>query len=209
MNKNIKDRTGQVFGFLTAIRLSNNGSKLVHWDCKCSCGNEVSVSINSLVTGNTKSCGCYRSEKLKTARIHGHCLNGVSKEYKSYTNMINRCYNVKNKQYKDYGQRGVIVCESWRSSFKCFIEDMGNKPTPQHSLDRIDNDGNYEPSNCRWATDIEQRRNKRNNVWIEYNGVKKIMSDWAYYLGTNYVNLRKHIKRGKTFEEAYEFYKNK
>lgn len=209
MKKGVEISLGDKYNMLTVLEKLPPDKYGIRVKCLCDCGKTMSVHANAIKNGNTKSCGCYRTKKLKMPRSHGHCVNGVSGEYKAYFNMINRCYDVKNKQYKDYGQRGITVCQNWLNSFNHFIQDMGKKPTPKHSIDRIDNEGNYEPSNCQWATDKAQRRNKRNNVWVEYNGNTKIMSDWAIELGTNYVNLRKHIKRGKTFEQAYLFYKNK
>jgi hypothetical protein len=127
--------------------------------CLCECGSSKLIRIDRLRSGNTKSCGCLKREmKIKQLRKHGlrH-----SSEYTSWRGMKNRCYLRSNKFFSHYGGRGIRVCDRWINSFANFFEDMGRKPTPTHSIDRIDVNGDYEPSNCRWATKTEQSRNKR------------------------------------------------
>jgi len=162
----VKDLTGQKYGRLTVVSfdgISKNGAAL--WLCKCKCDKLVSVIASSLCLGRTLSCGCLHRERLRAiAYKHGHAdyrNAAVSVEYYAWTSMTQRCTNPKRWNYKNYGGRGIVVCERWLKSFPDFLADMGRKPSPDLSLDRIDNEGNYEPSNCRWATKSQQQRNRR------------------------------------------------
>lgn len=130
--------------------------------CKCDCGKEMSFFGFSLKNGNTISCGCYNKEIITKHGMY------KTPEYSAYIQMKQRCYNPNSKRYKNYGERGIIVCHRWLESFENFLEDMGKKPSKNHSIDRININGNYEASNCRWATDYEQRSNKQNTIIIEY-----------------------------------------
>jgi len=158
---------GQIFGRLTVLReLGLNKHSRIVWLCACSCGNETSVVGRRLLTGRTRSCGCLYVEAIsnngKKNRIHGHagCRN---RAYASWRSMRKRCYNPKNRQYKNYGGRGIIVCERWRSSFVNFLTDMGERPEG-YELDRKDPNGNYEPLNCRY---IPSKSGKtRQWMWI-------------------------------------------
>jgi Fic family protein len=148
---------------------------------------------SSLVSGNTQSCGCY-GKSLKRPGNVKH-LNSKTKEYNTWAALKDRCYNSKNKAFKRYGGRGIIVCDRWLESFANFLEDMGRKPTPKHSIDRIDNDGNYEPSNCRWATQDEQTNNTSRNVFFSYQGETKSLKEWSKLTSTEYSTLRIRIKK--------------
>ena len=131
--------------------------------CKCDCGNYKIISLTHMRSGIAKSCGCYSIE-FRTKHNHAHNDN-ITSEYTAWSNMKSRCNNPKFKQYKDYGGRGIKVCDRWLNSFKNFIDDMGKKPGPEYSIDRYpNNDGNYEPSNCRWSTSSEQLKNRRKYV---------------------------------------------
>lgn len=203
-----EDLTGLTFNNLTVVKPYLSGKKKpTLWECLCGCGKTTIVDAYKLKTGLTKSCGCL---KLSYLRKHGHTSHkGRSKEYSAWNSMINRCGNPLDPKYKDYGERGIIVCERWVKSFSNFISDMGCAPTKKHSIDRINNDGNYEPSNCRWATKKEQGQNRRNNVWLEHNGKKMILADWSKELEVQSGSITTRLKRGETFEFIYNHYKNR
>lgn len=161
---------GKTFARLTVTGeaekyITPKGQKKRRVFVRCNCGNELTVVLDSLKRGITASCGCYRSELLVAPRKHGYTRNARNKarpsEYVSWFNMIQRCENPKNKAYKYYGGRGITVCKDWRESFGAFLSNIGPKPLPGLSIDRIDVNGNYEPGNCQWATPQQQANNKR------------------------------------------------
>jgi hypothetical protein len=152
------DLAGHKFGRLTAIKYEGNAM----WKCNCVCGNSSTVYRGDLRAGRTKSCGCLKNETQKDIGVRRttHGLSNTS-EYHTWYSMKYRCNNTNSKDYPDYGGRGITICDRWLESFDNFYKDMGEKPTAKHSLDRINVNGNYEPSNCRWATIAEQSNNKR------------------------------------------------
>lgn len=119
-----------------------------------------------------------------------------SPEYKSWQGMIDRCHNPNGQRFVSYGGRGIKVCGLWRESFSAFLADVGTRPTPKHSIDRIDNDGDYEPSNCRWALREEQLRNTRRNIFMEHDGRRMVLTDWASETGINFYTLRSRFLKG-------------
>lgn len=159
--------TGREFSRLTAIGLAPPGARgNKRWLCRCECGTFKVVFAQVLKNGGTKSCGCYIRELSRNRLLrHGHTTHGNrSQIYDAWQSMRSRCNNPKNKAYRNYGGRGIAVCERWNSSFLDFVADMGEPPSANLSLDRINNNGNYEPENCRWATWTQQRHNRRDSV---------------------------------------------
>jgi len=192
----IKDLTGQRFGRLVVLydtgeRKSGN----VVWHCKCDCGNEVDVISGNLASGNTTSCGCYNRERAaETHTTHGM----AGKEhpvYNTWASMLQRCENPNDSKYKDYGGRGIKVCDEWHDA-KVFIEwALANNWEKGLSIDRIDNNGNYEPSNCRWVTWKEQARNRRSNHLITFNGKTQSIAAWADETRIPYGTLKARINQ--------------
>lgn len=208
----IIDLTGKVIGRLTVISRSYAKGlpawKITQpqWKCLCSCGKKVVVHGRYLRDGDTQSCGCIEKELLRNRNT----THGLSKipEYAIWNGMKNRCYNENVYKYSDYGGRGIEVCERWKNSFVNFLNDMGRRPSKKHSLDRIKVNGNYTPSNCRWATPKQQAKNKRNNRWIVYKNRKKIFQEWATFFNVNSSTLDQMLKK-HSFEYVYSFYANK
>lgn len=199
MRYKIKNLVGNVYSRLTVISFHSIGFANYHgasWNCQCQCGNVVTIRSCSLGSGLTKSCGCLQTDLLKT---HG---GTKTKEFRVWMQMKARCKNPKDKAYKDYGGRGIKVCERWRE-FGDFIADMGKCPAGR-SLDRINNNGDYEPGNCRWATKKEQANNTRQTKMIEYKGRTMALRYWCDELNLNHAKTRIRIfQHGWTVERAF------
>jgi hypothetical protein len=199
------DITGQRFGRLVALRLTARGSqsrsRSQRWAFKCDCGNEVELRKRNVMYGGTLSCGCLSIQTtVERSTTHGHAKRGsASCEYRSWADMHTRCGNRNRKDYKDYGARGITVCERWES-FENFLADLGFKPSPQHSLDRIDPNGNYEPGNVRWATPIEQANNKRTNRLLTIGGQEATIAEHAREASIPYEVLLKRVNAGWSTE---------
>jgi len=193
------DIINKTFGRLTVIKRNGSdkhGKSL--WLCHCDCGNEVIIIGQNLKNGVTRSCGCLQKELLTKKNItHGMTY---TKLYVDWIQMRKRCKNKKNKSYKNYGARGITVCDRWLK-FENFYRDMGDKPEGL-TLERIDNNGNYEPNNCKWATRKVQANNSRRNVIIEYLGQKKNIAQWAKDLGIKYNTLVQRLQRHWPIKKA-------
>ena len=182
---------GQKVGNLTYVGEDVPKGKSRFIFAKCSCGNIFSVSYSKAKTFYTKSCGCYRSLANKARATHGGC---GSRTYVIYNTMKTRCLNEKSSNFKVYGGRGIKICDRWVNSYENFRNDMGECPQGK-SLDRIDTDGNYDPSNCRWVSQKEQCNNKRTNIKLEYLGQIKTVAEWAESLGISRYTLYSRVKR--------------
>lgn len=199
------DLSDQRFGRLLVKGISDMkvpGAR-VKWNCLCDCGKESSVYSYSLLSGNTKSCGCYHKEITKKSNTtHGQSSAiTITLEYTAWVHVIGRCYNKNNPDYERYGGRGITVCDRWLNSFENFYADMGIKPTTAHSIDRVKNNEGYHPNNCRWATPAEQARNRSTTVYIEYNGRSMCLKDWAINLNISYAALKKRRLLGWSIEK--------
>lgn len=192
----MKDRTGETFGRLTVIGRSSSRGDPVIWKCQCLCGNITIVRAQCLVSGATRSCGCFRKEK--------HLTHGMSKtpEYRIWADMIKRCGNPNHIAYKNYGERSIGVSREWRS-FENFYADMGKRPSRVHSLERKDNNGNYEKGNVIWADPHTQSRNTRRTIRITLRGKTQCLKDWANELGLHYKRVQARILSGWSVEKAF------
>lgn len=195
----IKDLAGKVFGRLTAVRhVSTNKHGQAVWLCQCSCGNAHEVVSQSLVLGHTTSCGCLRHDTPAHNRVHNMSRTPL---FGVWAMMLSRCGNQNAKAYKDYGGRGIKVCDRWQF-FENFHAAMGDRPTPKHQIDRIDNEGPYSPENCRWALREQQAKNKRNTRLLTANGETLHLAEWARRLGCNPAAILARLATGMPETEA-------
>ncbi len=197
---NFKDLTGRRFGRLSVLQLSDfRKGKHLYWHCKCSCGNTKDIASTSLLGNFTRSCGCLVFENRCNLQ-HGLTK---STEWRIWQDMKRRCYSPYREDYRLYGGRGIKVCDRWRSSFPAFLEDMGKRPIGL-TLGRIDNDGDYEPNNCRWETALEQANNTRANRYITFRGITKTMAQWCRDLSIPYSRVQSRLDAGYNAEVALE-----
>lgn len=194
---------GERYGRLVALRFDRMVNYKSFWWFRCDCGKELSAMTSNVRRGNTTSCGCYHSELMSVVKTtHGHRRGGkTTLTRKSYEHAKSRCHCPTNHKYQQYGARGILMCDEWRNDFLAFVRDMGEAP-PGTTIDRIDNDKGYEPGNCRWATPHQQSRNLRTNIWVEYDGRRMILKDFAATMGVDYLLLYKRVRRGQTPLEA-------
>lgn len=200
-----RDLTGATCGRWTVVAYSHSKDRITYWHCVCSCGKTAVVNGMSLRSGRSQSCGCLHRERQATRlHKHGHAKPGNWHPlYTIWAQMKSRCYSTTARGYANYGGRGVTVCDRWRESFEAFLADMGDRPSPEHTLDRYpNNDGNYEPGNCRWATPAQQQRNKRNNRLLTCGGKTLCVQEWAELLGVRPNNIMTRLRLGWTAEEA-------
>lgn len=192
------DKTGLVYGNLTVIKRDTTYSDSVKWECRCNCGNVVSVHAGNLQKGLTTSCGCYHKEACRN-RLRTHGMTG-SKEYAVWASMLSRCHNPNSQMYHYYGGNGIIVCDRWRNSFENFYADMG--PSNGLTLDRIDPNGIYEPSNCRWASWIVQANNKTTTKMVNYKGETMPLKTFVAMFDIPYQTVLNRLNSGMSPEEA-------
>lgn len=200
---------GMRFGRLVALRPIPNSGKsggYLKWVFKCDCGREIVRSGKMVRSGYISSCGCLKRDYLrsKNAPTYKHGRSNTP-EFHIWSGMIHRCTNPNSKAYKNYGGRGIKVCDRWRNSFENFLADMGERPSKEYSIDRIDVNGNYEPTNCRWVLWEIQCQNKRNTKYFEYQGVKHSLREWCNIYGVKEATVKNRISknRGYSFEELF------
>lgn len=201
------DLSGQKFGRLTPIEIvGTHSSRAKLWRCRCDCGGETTVEATKLRTGNTRSCGCLVTEhaiRVRPSAVrHGDTQGGkMSAEWRAWRNMRSRCSRPSDVSYARYGGRGIRVCERWLT-YENFLADVGRRPSPAHSLDRIDSDGHYEPGNVRWATDQQQAENRGQTTVVTIHGEAMSVSRAARTLGLSKGTVMARLSRGWTPEEA-------
>lgn len=184
-----------------------NGRTL--WKCVCDCGNESIAGYSNLISGNTRSCGCLEKANLEYFQRHSYRRKSAGVDFSGALNkhplyglwysMLTRCYNKNSKHYNSYGGRGIKVCNRWlpeNLGFEHFVNDMGERPSKMHTLDRINNDGDYCPENCRWATIAQQSNNKQKSVIVNYLGKRVYLKELCQILGLNYARVAHQIQKG-------------
>jgi hypothetical protein len=168
---------------------------------RCKCGKEFISLLHSVTRGKTEGCGCIRLERIHESLSKHNDTH--SKEYNIWSKIKARCYKPSIKEYRNYGARGIKMCDRWRNSYANFLADMGRCPSPKHSIDRINNDGDYEPSNCRWATKRQQSVNRRNNLYINYNGEVKTLVEWCEHFKIHYKMAHERLRyKNMSFEDV-------
>lgn len=205
---------GDKYARLTVIAQTPSVKQERRWDCLCDCGNQTNVGTNSLRSGHIRSCGCLQREAVrKTGKenaTHGASViredgeKRLDPEYQVWSSMRNRCNNPQHQSYKRYGGRGISVCKEWDESYEAFLRDIGPRPSLKHSIDRRNNDGNYEPSNCRWATKSEQSRNTCANTMVTIGGDTRCITEWAELAGLRATTVFRRWYKGCPPERLLE-----
>lgn len=191
---------GHAFGAWTVTGVWKIGGLFGKYvSAECDCGATKSIPMIRFIQKNRpvracKACG----------RLCGNVRHGMhaTPEYRAWQGILNRCHKPNDSNYHRYGARGITVCPEWRNSFDSFLSDMGRRPSAEHSIERNENNGPYSPSNCRWATQIEQSRNRRSNVYIEFRGERKCVREWEKILGMRIGTIRDRLKRGWSIEDS-------
>lgn len=193
---------GQRFGKLVVVKKSekkgNKGAS--YWECLCDCGKQITKAGSALKNSSFLSCGCYSHRQSKESK---------TRIYTIWSNMKRRCFNTKNKQFKHYGGRGITIFSDWLDFFKFKKWALENGYSEKLSIDRINNDGNYEPNNCRWVNQLTQVRNRRNTVKLIFNGCEKTLFEWAEHYRIKKTTANSRYHKGKSFEEIFEINKEK
>ena len=196
------DLAGIKFGRFTA-QTSIPGSR-PHWRCLCECGTIKDVYASELIRGKVRSCGCMAKDQLRkisNGNKRKYSRSNFKRERSSWENMIDRCHNEKSVGFKNYGAKGVYVCERWRDSFENFLKDMGPRPS-EKTLDRIDPHQGYFPENCRWSTRKEQANNRKNNRLLTYKGKTQTISQWSDETGVKWHTIRTRLNLGWPLEKV-------
>ena len=199
--RRMKDLSGKRFGRLTVIEPIRYPNGKIYWKCKCDCGKEIEVYGGELRSGGSKSCGCKkRDDTIQRNWKHGHSKTRLASVYSS---MKDRCYNSNAKSYPRYGARGIKMCNEWYDDFETFyLWAVSNGYEIGLTIDRIDNDGDYSPENCRWVSNIENIHNSSTCINIEYNGLKMCCAEWDRRMGYCRGTVSRRLREGKTSEEA-------
>ena len=184
-----------VLGYLGSQRVDGRAK---YWLCRCRCGREMPVLGESLRSGKSGSCGCNFSGK----GIRHGLYYQYAAEHRSWRAMITRCTNPRQGNYCNYGGRGIRVCIRWRRSFAAFMEDMGPRPAGNYAIDRMNNDGDYEPTNCRWVTQAVNNQKRRNNRMLTRDGVTRSVTEWSNLVGIPATVISKRLRRGWTVDDA-------
>lgn len=187
-SRHIELQSGQRFGRLAVLTWDAERRR---WRCRCDCGNDSLVSGSHLWDGSTKSCGCLKQE-TKSRRTHGR---SQTTEYRIWNGIRQRCENPRRRFYPAYGGRGIAVCEHWKS-FANFYADMGPRPSARHTIERVDNSGNYEPTNCVWATRTNQARNRRSNRLVIFGGESRTLAEWVELADLPYPTVWARLLKG-------------
>jgi hypothetical protein len=201
--------TGQRFGRLTVLRFAGVKWNSSSWLCQCDCGNTVEPLRENLTNGQTTSCGCFRREFSRDkALTHGHtaAIDGErfeTPEYATWSRIKRRCFNQNDKDYPDYGGRGITICDEWRDNFQAFFDYVGKRPSRVHSIDRFpDKDGDYRPGNVRWATPSQQARNRRTNRIVHFMGREMALAEACEIAGMKSHTVAKRMAKGWSAHRA-------
>ena len=198
------DHKGKRYGRLVVLDRESNiyNRHGVKWTCQCDCGQTISAYGHHLTQGGTQSCGCLSTENRKTIIAQQNTKHGMygTPEYVTWVSMKTRCNNENHEWYHRYGGRGITVCKRWEESFENFYADMGPKPGPEYSIERDNNDIGYEPGNCRWATQSEQRSNTSSNVFFLYQGRKVTKTQLARELGITFDALDWRLRKSPNLD---------
>jgi hypothetical protein len=199
-------KAGDRFGRLVAVEFTRTANNKPGWQCVCDCGASSVATRYNLLNGNTTSCGCFYAENMRAGlrRTHGEAQGDGTSEFIIWSGIIQRCESPTAQAYARYGGRGIRVCEEWRGpdGFARFVADVGRRPSPDHSIDRIDNDGNYEPGNVRWATRQEQAENRRSSRKLTHAGETLTITEWARRTGLSQSGIARRLDAGWTVERA-------
>jgi hypothetical protein len=201
----IKDITNIRFNRFVVLSYAYSFKRVPYWYCICDCGTVKVVSGRKLKIGHTKSCGCLRQDinTIKGTENAYDYTGKISTEYRIWINILRRCFDSNEPCYKNYGGRGITVCDRWLYSFNDFLSDVGFRPSKEYTLDRINNDGHYEPMNCRWATRKQQARNTRRNTILEIGGIVKTFPEWCEHYNINYHLARNRYYRGLSIQDVF------